>query len=289
MTDATTVEERLRARYDWLTRAERQVAAALLESYPALGLSSITHLAATAKVSTPTVLRLVHKLDYEGFGAFQDALRAELQARVSGPIDKRAVRSVGAPGGHILNRFAEAVVANLQGTLTQVESETFDATVKTISDPQRRVFVTGGRITRALADYLFTHLQVLRPGVTQLGTAPGVWPHYLLDIAEGDVLVLFDIRRYETVLQRLAELAHARGAQIVLFTDQWGSPIAPLAQYRFACRVEAPSAWDSTLALLFVAEALIGAVEERGWPQARERMQTLESIFDQTRLFRKFT
>ncbi len=288
MTETFTVEQRLRAHYDRLTRAERQVAAALLESYPALGLSSITHLAATAKVSTPTVLRLVHKLGFDGFGGFQDALRAELQARTSGPIDKRALRSMGAPGGHILNRFAEAAVANLQGTLAQVESEVFDAAVKIIADPQRRVFVTGGRITRALADYLFTHLQVLRPGVTQLGTAPGVWPHYLLDIAQGDVLVLFDIRRYETVLQRLAELAHGRGAQIVLMTDQWGSPIAPLAQHRFACRVEAPSAWDSTLALLFIVEALVGGVEEMAWAEARERMQTLESIFDQTRLFRKF-
>lgn len=289
MTDTTTVEERLRARYDRLTRAERQVAAALLESYPALGLSSITHLAATAKVSTPTALRLVHKLGYDGFGAFQDALRAELEARVSGPIDKRALRSTGAPGGHTLNRFAEAVVANLQGTLTQVESEAFDSAAEIIADSQRRVFVTGGRITGSLAEYLFTHLQVMRPGVRQLGTAPGVWPHYLLDIAEGDVLILFDIRRYETVLQRLAELAHGHGAQIVLFTDQWGSPIAPLARHRFACRVEAPSAWDSTIALLFVVEALIGAVEERGWAQARDRMQMLESIFDQTRLFRKFT
>ena len=284
-----TIEDRLRAAGERLTRAERQVAAALFEDYPVSGLGSITALAQAADVSTPTVLRLVHKLGFDGFGAFQEALRAELSARMSGPIAKRALWSAEAPGSHILNRFAEAVTANLRGTMAQVDPGAFDAAAARIADPARRVHVTGGRITGALADYLFTHLQVIRPGVTQLGTAPGVWPHYLLDMAEGDVVVIFDIRRYETVLERLAELAHARGAEIILFTDQWGSPVGRLAAQRFAGRVEAPSAWDSTVSLLLLLEALVAAVQEAGWEASRARMEALEGIFDQTRLFRKVT
>ena len=284
-----TIEERLRAAGESLTRAERQVASTLFADYPVSGLGSITALAQAAEVSTPTVLRLVHKLGFDGFGAFQEALRAELSARMSGPIAKRALWSAEAPGSHILNRFAEAVTANLRGTLSQIDPDAFDAAALSLADADRRVFITGGRITGALADYLFTHLQVIRPDVTQLGMAPGVWPHYLLEMTRGDVLVIFDIRRYETVLERLADMAHERGAEILLFTDQWGSPVGRVAGQRFAARVEAPSAWDSTVALMLLIEALIAAVQEACWESSRARMEALEGIFDQTRLFRRFT
>lgn len=282
-----TIEERLRREHARLTRVERQIAGALLENYPASGLVSITALAQAAGVSTPSVVRMTRKLGFKGFGAFQDALRAEISARVSGPIAKRA-RWPAASEGHLVHRFAEAAMENLRGTLARLEPESFDAAAALLADPERRVHVVGGRITRALADYLFTHLQVIRPGVTRLGTAPGVWPHYLLDLAPGDVLVIFDIRRYETALQRLAEMAAERGAEILLFTDQWGSPIGRIARHRFAVRVEAPSAWDSTVSLLLVVEAMIASVQEALWEPSRARMETLEEIFDATRLFRKF-
>lgn len=284
-----TIDARLRAAFDTLTRAERQLANALLENYPAAGLASITAVAQIASVSTPTVARMVKKLGFEGFVEFQQALREELSARVSDPFRRRDLWAAEAPGSHMINRFAEAVQANLRQTLSRLDAAEFDAAAKLLADSGRRIFVVGGRITRSLADYLATHLQVVRPHVSQLGTAPGVWPHHMLEMNHGDVVVLFDIRRYENVLLRLAELAHERGAEIMLFTDQWSSPVAKVARHRFNCHVEAPSAWDSSSAILFVVEALIAAVQEANWEESESRLRTLEEIFDKTRLFRKFT
>lgn len=283
-----SVETLIRARLDTLTRAERQLADALLDNFPVSGLGSVTAVAEAAGVSAPTAVRTARKLGFEGFGDFQDALRRELAARVSGPIAKRDHWSAAAPDSHILNRFAEAVTDNIRRTLAGLDPAEFDAAARLLAAHGNRVFIAGGRITRSLADYLFNHLQVIRPNVTQLGTAPGVWPHYLLDTGPGDVVVIFDIRRYENVLLRLAQLAADRGARVVLFTDQWGSPVSKVATHRFACRVEAPSAWDSNVAILLVLEALVAAVQEQDWQNARRRMEELEGIFDETRLFRKF-
>ena len=38
---------------------------------------------------------------------------------------------------------------------------------------------------------------------------------------------------------------------------------------------------------LFVVEALIEAVQSSSWDETRERMNTLEGLFEQARLFRK--
>lgn len=283
-----SIQDLLHTHFDDLTRAERQLANALLENYPVSGLTSITAVAQAADVSTPTVVRMVQKLGFEGFADFQETLRNELSAQISDPIRKRDRWAAEAPDSHILNRFTDAVTTNLRQTLAQIDPATFDAAAALLSDPERHVYIAGGRITRSLGDYLFNHMQVIRPNVTQLGSASGVWPHYFLDMKPGDGVVLFDIRRYENALLRLAELAHERGAELILVTDQWGSPITKLARFKFNCRVEVPSAWDSSVAILLVVETLITAVEELTWSESKDRMETLERIFDKTRLFRKF-
>ncbi len=283
-----SIEQRLQRMLESFTRAERQLANTLLENYPVSGLASITAVAQSAEVSTPTVVRLAQKLGFDGFVEFQEALRQEVAAKISDPIAKRELWAAEAPDTHILNRFAEAVTTNLRQTLSQIDPAIFDAAAALIGDPNRKVLIAGGRITRSLADYLFNHLQVIRPNVQQLGTAPGVWPHYLLDTKPGDVVVLFDIRRYENVLLRLAELAKEREAEVILLTDQWGSPIGKVASHQFSCRVEVPSAWDSSMVILAIVEALIAAVQELDWDDSKNRMERLEEIFDQTRLFRKF-
>lgn len=283
-----SIEDLIRSRFESLTRAEKQLAIVLLENYPAAGLASVTAVAQSAGVSTPTVVRMVQKLGFEGFADFQHWLRRELSARISDPIQKHEAWSREAPDSHLLNRFSEAIEANLRQTVAQIDPATFDAVAALLADVERKAFVVGGRITRSLGDYLFNHLQVIRPGVVQIGAAPGVWPHFLLDARPGDVMVLFDIRRYENTLLRLAEIAHDRGLEIVLFTDQWSSPVAKLARHKFNCWVEAPSAWDSNVAIMLVAETLISAVQEIGWSESEPRVKELEAMFDRTRLFRKF-
>jgi DNA-binding MurR/RpiR family transcriptional regulator len=283
-----TIEQLIQTRFESLTRAERQLANTLLEDYPAAGLASVTTVAQNAQVSTPTVVRMVQKLGFGGFADFQNTLREELSARISDPMQKHEAWSRVAPDSHLLNRFSEAIEANLRQTVAQIDPAAFDAVARLLSDPKRSVFVAGGRITRSLGDYLFNHLQVIRPDVTQIGAAPGVWPHFLLDAKPGDVMVLFDIRRYENTLLRLADIAHDQGAKIVLITDQWGSPISKVATHKFNCRVEAPSAWDSNVAIMLLVETLIAAVQELGWSESETRMKALEEMFDRTRLFRKF-
>jgi len=284
-----TISQRLRKSFDRLTRAERQLADTILENYPVSGLGTITIVAKNADVSTPTVARMVQKMGYKGFPDFQAALRQELQDKVSDPIAKRATWAGSAPDGHILNRFTEAVMGNIRQSLGQVDIKTFDDSCALLADLQRSVYVVGGRITRSLADYFFLHMQVARPDVTHIQSISNAWPHYLLDIKQGDVLVVFDVRRYENSTLKLAEMAAERGARIILFTDQWCSPVNKFADQCFSSRIVVPSAWDSSVAVMLLLETVIADVQERNWPVTKQRMQALEEMFDRTRFFRKFT
>lgn len=285
--DITIPELLTRAGND-LTRAERQLAGAILSNYPVSGLGSITELADSAGVSTPTVARMVQKIGFTGYPDFQQALRRELEDVVSNPIRKHETWVSQAPDQHVLNRFTDEAAENIRRTLDQIDPATFDAVCALLADPARKSFIVGGRITQTLASYLFLHLQMVRSGVTLVPSNSNAWPHYVLDIAERDVLVVLDVRRYENSTLMLAELAAERGAEIVLLTDQWLSPIYRVASQTLAARIEVPSAWDSNVSTLLLIEAMIAAVQELSWNTTRPRNELLEQVFDRTRQFRKF-
>lgn len=286
---AQTISDRIQATLDDLTRAERQLALSVLENYPASGLGPLTALAKDADVSVPTVARMVQKLGYNGYPEFQADLREELRAKVTTPIAKHDTWAEAAPSGHILNRFTEAVIDNIRLTLSQVDPDAFDHACGLMADQNQHLFIVGGRITHTLAEYLFLHMQVIRPNLTHVQSTSNTWPHDLLNAKEGDVFVIFDVRRYENNTLRLAELAHARGARIILMTDQWRSPVHQMATVCLSNRIVVPSAWDSATTMMLLVETMVSAIQTLNWPQTMARVEALEDIFDQTKLFRKFT
>lgn len=281
------VEDRIAQHFGALTPAERKLATHLSRNYPVAGLGSITRLARNAGVSTPTVLRLLQKLGFRGYPEFQSQLHLEVEARLESPLAKHARWTGGAPQTHVLNRFADAVLANLTATLSRIDHADFDACADLLAEPSRRIFVTGGRITHALAEYLVTQLRIVRQGVEALSAHSADWPPALLELGPADVLIVFDIRRYENTILQLAELAAGQGAEIVLLTDPWVSPAATHARFSFSAEIEVPSAWDSTIALMVLVEALLAAVQERTWSETEARMHRLETLYAQLSIFRR--
>ena len=281
------MRELIREHYPELSQAQRKFANALLNDYPNAGLASITTVAENADVSTPTVARTVQKLGFKGYPQFHQTLLLELQAKVSGPTQRRENWASEAPEEHLLNRFSQAITDNISQTFANIDTAQFDSTVSCLADTSGRLYLVGGRITRALAEYAFTHFQAIRPDVTHMTASSATWPHYVLDMREGDTLLLFDIRRYEENLLRLAQLASERGVRVILITDQWSSPVATVADHTFNCWVEVPSGWDSNTSTMLLLEAMISSVQESRWADTRDRYEELDQLFTQSKLFRK--
>lgn len=282
-----TISEKILAKRDAMTPSERQLANTLLDDYPIAGLGSITELASKAKVSTTTITRLMQKIGVEGYAQFQASLRAELKEMISDPIAKRDVWKRDLPDEHILNRYARQALENQRRSLEDIDPAEFDSLCDLLCDPGRSIYIAGGRITGSLAQYLYLHLQMIRPNVRLLPVAAS-WPHDLLDIQKGDVLILLDVRRYENTTLAMGQMCHEQGAEVILFTDQWRSPIHRIAKHSFSVRIVAPSAWDSMASMLVLLECVVAQVQQSLWDTVKKRTDALEKAFDRTKLFRKF-
>jgi DNA-binding MurR/RpiR family transcriptional regulator len=271
---AASVAERARRDMGGLTPNERRSARSLLADYPLAGLDTVARLAATAGVSAPTVLRMIAKLGFRSYGAFQAALRAELAARLEPPLMKGA----GLSGDGRLARFAATTAANVAETAANIARDEFDAVVTLLADRHRPVHLRGGRFTDPLADYMAAHLRVLRPNVRRIVGERLTWLDQLLDVGKRDAILLFDIRRYSEDLSNLALEAVKRGATVVLFTDQWLSPVSKVARHVLPAHVVAPSMWDSGAGLLLLIEALLSATAAELGASARTRLNAIESM-----------
>ncbi len=277
-----TIVEKLREGLDGFSATERRVAHQLLSEYPVSGLQSATDLARAVAVSPPTVLRLVGRLGFGSYLDFQRSLREELSAQLSSPLAKQtpsARRSRGQASplpAHA--EFSGAILRNLQETFASVAPGEFAGVVQLLSDPRARIHLIGGRFTDALALYLSVQLRILRPGVRHLQEQESNWRDQLLDMGKRDVLLIFDIRRYQPSLQRLAHAAAARQVRIVLLTDQWLSPIVRVATHVLSARVAVPSVWDSSTALMALSEWLLAEVSRQGWDKSRRRIEELEQM-----------
>ena len=231
-------------------------------------------------VSGPTILRLVAKLGFSSYPRFQQALRDELEVAAASRRWPRRRHGLGRPRRRrdFLGTYGRAIVANIERSLSDLPRAEFEGALELLADRRRRISLVGGRFTASLALQFYLHLRELRPRVQLVSGQTATWVEHLLDFGRKDVLVVFDIRRYQEDVVRFAQEAASLGADIVLFTDPWLSPIAAVARHVFALRTGAPSSWESFAALSALTEVMVARLQERCWGEAKRRMETLEKL-----------
>ncbi|MEJ8572463.1 MurR/RpiR family transcriptional regulator [Microbaculum marinum] len=274
-----TIAEQVRERLHEFTATERKAAHVLLATYPLAGLEPVAEFAGRAGVSAPSILRFVARLGFQSYPDFQKRLREELEAQLKSPLMKASFEP-GTAGAEsrLFDRFRAAVQNNLSETFAHLPPGEFDAVTELMSDPKRRIYLIGGRFTDPLARYLASHLRIVRTRVIHLSGQIENLRDQVLDMRKNDVLVVFDMRRYQADIVSLAKLAASRGVRIVLITDQWLSPISRVAAHILSAHISVPSNWDSNVAPLALVEALLAAVTERLWPSAKTRIAEIEKL-----------
>jgi DNA-binding MurR/RpiR family transcriptional regulator len=274
------VTERVRRSLGELSKAERKVARTLLSGPPTIGLESVSQLAARAEVSGPTVSRFVARLGFDNYAGFQQALRDDLSARVLSPVE--VYRSHLAAADHSpLGLFANALADAVTGTLGQLSPPDFERAGSLLASGRHRVLVTGGWTSHLLAAMLASLLRPFRAGVHHVPSLAAERAAALADLARGDVVVIFDFRRYELDTFDFARLAHERGGRLVLLTDPWLSPIADLADAVLPAQVDGPSPFESLTPTVALVETLATDVARRLGDAGNARLNAYGTVADQ--------
>ncbi len=261
-----------------LTPSEEKIVRLLLADYPISGLGTASSIARRAGVSDPTVVRLVVKLGYAGFSDFQSQLLAELEARLHSPLlMMEAKRSTAAVDSAVLTYLVSTYTA-LEKAKTATPLQTYDRASRLIMEAKGEVVLLGGRFSRHLAGMLAGYLTQFRPGIRDIGPLSTQAFDTLADLGRRDVIVVFDYRRYQLDVIAYARQAAERDVRIVLFTDQWLSPIAELAETTIVSPLEAASPYDTLAPATAQMEALVAQILGTLGETVRTRIEKLEEV-----------
>ena len=149
----TDLAERIRDASSQLAPAERRVARTVLAGYPMAGLETVATLAERAGTSPPTVLRLLSRLGFDGYPAFQRAIKAELAARLTSPVDLYP---------------ADAALGGLAATVREPQSTASQAARSHRAGATRPTRASGHSIAASAPT------QTMRPSATSWRTDPTV-------------------------------------------------------------------------------------------------------------------
>ncbi|WP_102225621.1 MurR/RpiR family transcriptional regulator [Acidimangrovimonas sediminis] len=281
MSDSTspqTLRDRVAEVMEHLTASERKIAGVLLSDYPYGGLMTIQELGQKCGVSAPSITRFIAKLGCSGYQDFQRQLIGELKQRELSPVQLKYTEAP-ASDAPFLSEYTQRLVEQMGVMAESISPVQFDAVCALIADPSRNIFILGGRVTDSIALLLSIHLRQIRNRIYHLPSSPELWPEYVLRMRKQDVVILFDLRRYQKNLASLAEVVVAKPqASVVAITDKWLSPIAASASHVFAVPIELKTAWDTQVCLVALIEAIIVRVSESNWDATRKRIESWDDI-----------
>ncbi len=258
------------------TPAERKVIRVLLANYPVAGLATASRLAQQAEVSDPTVIRLATKLGFSGFIEMQQALLEELEAHMNSALTMLDSRKPVITAEGLYQSYAEATIATLKSSQSDMLPADFNEAADLLIKAKKRIFCIGGRFTGFLAAILHRHLVQLRPGAVWVNGSLADLAEFVADIGKQDLIVAFDLRRYQHDVVHFCRQAHERGARIILLTDRWKSPIASFATVTLTGPVDTISPFDTMVPTMVQLEALVTAFTTRLDKQVRPRLQEIE-------------
>lgn len=260
-----------------LTPSEERIIQVLLAEYPIAGLGTANSLAKKAGVSDPTVTRLVVKLGFDGFPDFQAKLISDVETRLHSPLQMMEAKKPQAGNDGPVVTYLRSVSNLIEKTIGATPVTTYDRAARLLMDA-RQVVVLGGRFSRHVAGMLGSYLLQFRSHVRDADTMSAQDFDTLVDLGRKDVLVVFDYRRYQRDVVEYSTQAAANGVKVVLFTDQWLSPIAEVAEVTIIAPQDVASPYDSLVPSLAQMEALVASLVANMTSEMRGRIEKLESI-----------
>ncbi|KDB08969.1 transcriptional regulator, RpiR family [Burkholderia sp. lig30] len=268
----------LLSQMDSFTPGEQKVAQALLDRYPSLGLGPISGVAKQANVSDPTVFRFVVRLGFPSYASFQQALHNEIDEAMNSPLDRmRTFHSTPAQNESPMTVF-QRLSQSLNTMILGLDIKAFNEAASLLVELDARIFCGGGRYTSPLASMFSYALGYMRPNVRCIEPDLKIASIALADMGPGDILVIFDFRRYQEDSVRFAEAASKLGVRILLITDEWISPIGEFADVILSIKGRPFAMLETKVPALALCEAILISVTNRLPDSSKKRMEIIEAL-----------
>jgi DNA-binding MurR/RpiR family transcriptional regulator len=263
---APVVIERIRARMPDFTPQQKILAEYMAQHLETVCFYSVGELAASAGVSSATVVRFCHKLGYNGYAHLAREIRQKIQAelntlgRFNLSMDMKPAMAGSPKTG--FERVLRQEMKNLANLAKNIHKRDFDKAIDWLA-ASSYVVVSGAMGSTPLADYLAYMAKKILPRVVVKHDKSELGGNDLSKITKDTVFVFIAFPRYPRATIELIKLANRFEAKIIVITDSHASPLTPYADLVFLIPIGIPSFVDAYAAPLAFLHALVSELGEK--------------------------
>ncbi len=240
-----------------LTPRRQEIVRQVLKHPREFVLLSVRSAAERLRTDPATMVRIIQKLGFESYRAFQNYLHDLSIANATSLDGMQASKNLNAKIPDHLQAMLEQDFKNLNAIRNTLDVKKFALIAKRIH-AAKRILVVGGDLAESLVHYLEHHLTVIGLPVYS-ATTVGRSTHLSRLFAKGDVVIAISFRRGLRQTVDALKRARENGAYCIGITGTYVSPVARFTDQCFVASVDSESFLDSYAAPIAMANLLLVA------------------------------
>ena len=236
---------------------------------------SMRELASVAGADPASFTRLAKALGYSGWDELRAALTEARRPAQSSPFSGRARRRRQGPNADV-SLVADKLEAEAAG-LSRILPDSVAAAARALHSA-RRIWISGFRSCRSVAELLNYELRLFRPDDVQLVGGSGPEDLDFGAFRSGDAVVVIGFAPYSTASVLAARAAHRTSAKLVAIADAVTAPMAEGADHLLL--YEAASSrgfFPSLTGAIAIAQSLAAVTFALGGARAKKRLEASEA------------
>ena len=252
--------DKLSQSYPSLSPQLQRAALTILGNPNDVAVNSMRALAARAKVSPPTMLRLAQRMGFENYEAFRDIFKHSVATQGYGDRADDLRRSTDKQG---IAALVDATAVAAEVAFERFHDPVFARDIERVADlivASKRTYVVASGASFGQA---VSFQYVLRMAYPAIHLADGLGIRSVDELAfigPGDTVVAISTSPYARTTIDAATFAKKRGAHVVVVTDSRTSPLARLADAAVVIATQSPHYFPSMISLNATLEILSAVV-----------------------------
>jgi DNA-binding MurR/RpiR family transcriptional regulator len=236
---------------------------------------SMRDLATVAGADPAAFTRLAKAIGYSGWDELRAALTEARRPVESSPFSARTKGRRRGPNPEI-SLVSDKLEAEAAG-LNRISSDAVASAAKTLH-AARRIWISGFRSCRGVAELLNYQLRLFRPDAVQLVGGSGPEDLDLGAFRAGEAVVVIGFAPYSMASVLSARAAHSSGATLIAIADKISAPMAEGADHLLLFEAaSSPGFFPSLTGATAIAQSLAAATFMLGGATARRRLEETEA------------
>lgn len=254
------IDERLTKLLADLPRKLACAARYALDNPDRIAFDSMRTVAAACEVTSPTMLRLAQRLDYDNYEAFRDEFRQNVVHHGFGTrADALRVIASSQEKDHLSEKMAQAATQNIAQAMSFFEISALDEFTRSVAQSDRTFILATGSMNWLAAMMESTGVMAIR-GLRADHSGSATLVETIADITEKDTVLVLAIAPYAKKTVEAAAFARSRGARVYALTDKRSSPLVEYADRVFLAPANSPHFFPSVVSTVLMIEILLSAI-----------------------------